>query len=76
MVKIKKSCGQGHRDKKERTHMKKRKVVFMELSPDIYREFKAQMVLEGKTIRDTIENFMKEYVRKRNGSKVRDSGVR
>jgi len=56
--------------------MKKRKVVFMELSPDIYKEFKAQMVLEGKTIRDTIENFMKEYVRKRDGSKVRDSGVR
>ena len=56
--------------------MKKRKIVLMELSPDIYKEFKAQMVLEGKTIRDTIENFMKEYVRKRNGSETRDSGAR
>jgi hypothetical protein len=54
----------------------KEKIIPIRLNGDVYRQFKAAVALDGKTIRGTIENFMKEYVRKRNGSKVRDSGVR
>jgi len=52
-----------------------RKHVLLKLPPDVYNEFKAAVVLEGKTITETIEKFMKDYVRRKNASRVKDSRV-
>ena len=52
-----------------------RKKVFFELPPDLYREFKAKVVLEGKTVRETVESFMKDYVRRKNASRAKNSGA-
>jgi len=50
-----------------------RKKVLLELPPNVYNEFKAAVVLEGKTVKATIEKFMKDYVRRKNASRAKDS---
>ena len=50
-----------------------RKKVFINLPPDVYNEFKAAVVLEGKTITETIEKFMRDYVRRKNASRAKNS---
>ena len=54
----------------------KRKPVLMELSPDVYKKFKSVMILEGKTVRDTVEEFMRDYVRRRDAGRTKDSRAR
>ena len=54
----------------------KRKPVLMELSPDVYKKFKSVMILEGKTVRDTVEKFMRDYVRRKDASRTKNSRAR
>jgi len=52
-----------------------RKKVLLELPPDVYNEFKSAVVLDGKTVRATIEKLMKDYIRRKNASRAKNSGA-
>ena len=54
----------------------KRKHVLLELPPDVYNEFKSVVILDGKTVRATVEELMKDYIRRKNASRTKNSGVR
>jgi hypothetical protein len=55
----------------------KEKIIPIRLDSNVYRQFKAAVALEGKTIKGELEKLMLEYVvRKKNGSKTRNSGAR
>ncbi|WP_168175720.1 hypothetical protein [Nautilia sp. PV-1] len=47
--------------------------MLTEIDSEVLREFKADAVRRGKTLREEVERLMKEYLRRRNGSKIRDS---
>ena len=53
----------------------KRKPVLMELSPDIYKEFKSVVILDDKTIKETVEELMKDYIRRKNASNTKNRRV-
>ena len=50
-----------------------RKKVLLELPPDVYNEFKSVVILDGKTVRATIEKLMKDYIRRKNASRTKNS---
>jgi len=53
-----------------------RKKVLVELPPDVYKEFKSAVILEDKTVRETIEHFMRDYIaRRKNASRAKNSGT-
>ena len=53
-----------------------RKKVLLELPPDVYNEFKSAVVLDGKTVRATIEKLMKDYIRRKNARNSSSIGDR
>ena len=40
-----------------------RQIMILKINPDIHRRFKIKTFLEGKTMTNVIENFMKEYAK-------------
>ncbi|MDQ8039280.1 MAG: plasmid partition protein ParG [Rickettsiella sp.] len=43
---------------------KKRFNMNIETSDELRKAFKAKVVMNGKTVKDVIEEFMKEYIKK------------
>ena len=61
-------------DYTKRRTMRQRMLV--EIDGEILREFKADAVRRGKTLREEVERLMKNYIRRKNASRAKNSGVR
>jgi len=48
-----------------------RQRMLVEIDGKVLREFKADAIRRGKTLREEVERLMKEHLRRRNGSKNR-----
>ena len=50
-----------------------RQRMLVEIDSEVLREFKADAVRRGKTLREEVERLMKDYIRRRNGSRTKNS---
>ena len=53
-----------------------RQRMLVEIDSEVLREFKADAVRRGKTLREEVERLMKDYIRRKNGSRAKNRGVR
>ena len=51
------------------------KIIPIRFNKNVYRQFKAAVALEGKTIKEEIEKLMKDYIRRKNASRTKNSGT-
>ena len=51
------------------------KIIPIRFNKNVYRQFKAAVALEGKTIKEEIEKLMKDNIRRKNASRTKNSRV-
>jgi len=52
------------------------KIIPIRFNKNVYRQFKAAVALEGKTIKEEIEKLMKDYIRRKNARNSSSIGDR
>ena len=50
-----------------------RQRMLVEIDSEVLREFKADAVRRGKTLREEVERLMKDYIRRKNASRAKNS---
>ena len=53
-----------------------RQRMLVEIDSEVLREFKADAVRRGKTLREEVERLMIEHLRRKNASRTKNSGIR
>ena len=51
-------------------------IKHIRVNENVYKQFKAAVALDGKTIKDVLNELMKDYIRRKNASRAKNSGVR
>ena len=51
-------------------------IKHIRVNENVYKQFKAAVALDGKTIKDVLNELMRDYIRRKNASRAKNSGVR
>jgi len=53
-----------------------RQRMLVEIDSEVLREFKADAVRRGKTLREEVERLMKDHIRRKDASRTKNSRAR